>query len=129
MKKEKFQQEYMLNSASREIVWTNISTAAGLERWFADGVKVEGKIYTFEWGGGEERRLAEVTAIRSGVSIRFRWVDEKAERTYFEFKIGYDELTGDCMLTITDFAEPDEKSEQIDLWDSEVEELKRACGV
>lgn len=129
MKKEKFQQEYMLNSASREIVWTNISTAAGLERWFADGVKVEGKIYTFEWGGGEERRRAEVTAIRSGVSIRFRWEDEKAERTYFEFKIGYDELTGDCMLTITDFAEPDELSEQIDLWDSEVEELKRACGV
>lgn len=129
MKKEKFQLEYMLNSASREIVWTNISTAAGLERWFADGVKVEGKKYTFEWGGGEERRSAEVSAIRSGMSIRFRWLDEKSERTYFEFKIGFDELTSDCILTITDFAEPDEKDEQTELWNSEVDELRRACGV
>ncbi len=129
MKKEKFQEEYMLGSASEELLWTNISTTAGLERWFADGVKADGKLYTFEWGGGEETRQAELTGIRTGISVRFRWIDEKNERTYFELKIGYNEMTGDRVLTVVDFASPQEKEEQIELWDSEVDSLKRACGV
>ena len=32
-------------------------------------------------------------------------------------------------LQITDFAEQDEKKDSIDLWDTQVEELKRTLGI
>ena len=53
----------------------------------------------------------------------------KKLRAYFEFQIHTHELTGSTSLQITDFAEPDEKRDSIDLWDTQVEELKRTLGI
>ena len=41
----------------------------------------------------------------------------------------YKELTGDYMLEVTDWAEPDEKEDVKELWDSEIEKLKRVSGL
>lgn len=46
MMKRKTQIEYPLNPSSSVIIWNAISTAAGLQRWFADHVTKEGKTYT-----------------------------------------------------------------------------------
>ena len=40
-----------------------------------------------------------------------------------------DELTGDVALLITDFSEEDEKDDAIDLWDSQISELKHTIGL
>jgi len=43
--------------------------------------------------------------------------------------MNYNELTGDYVLEITDFAYPEEKEDQFELWNSQIDTLKRACGM
>ena len=63
------------------------------------------------------------------ISIRYRWVDEEDKNVYFEFSIHTAELTGATTLEITDFAEPHEQKDSINLWDSQIEGLKRTLGI
>lgn len=128
MKKEKIHLEYPLNATSKSIIWGAISTPTGLENWFANKVKVHDKIFTFTWGKTEIRE-AEVVNIRMFSFIRFHWVDDEEMKTYFEFKMNYNELTGDYVLEIIDFVEADEIEDQIVLWNSQIETLKRTGGM
>ena len=130
MKKEKIHIEYLLNASSRNILWSALSTPSGLENWFADKVvRIQDKIYSFHWGK-TERRDAEIINLRVNSFIRFHWLDDEDEqKTYFEFKININELTNDYVLEITDFAEPDEVDDQIGLWNSQVDTLKRVSGM
>jgi uncharacterized protein YndB with AHSA1/START domain len=127
MKKEKLHLEYTLNATSKNIIWSSLSTPAGLEEWFADKAISNGKTVTFYWGKTEKRE-AEIVAIRAFSFIRFRWLDIGDEREYFELKMTNNELTGDYMLEIIDFVSLDEIEDQRELWNSEVEKLKRAYG-
>ncbi|WP_177863830.1 START-like domain-containing protein [uncultured Bacteroides sp.] len=126
--KRKTQIEYPLNPSSSIIIWNAISTTAGLQRWFADQVTKEGKTYTFQWGKTETRQ-AIVVNIRPEFFIRFHWLDDDEAKSYFEMKIHYNELTTDHSLEITDFAEPGEEEDIRNLWDSQIETLKRVFGV
>lgn len=128
MRKEKIHVEYPLSATSKNIIWNAISTPTGLENWFADKVKAEDKVFLFTWGKTEVRE-AEIINIRIFSFIRFRWLDEEDVKTYFEFKMNFNELTGDYSLEITDFAEPDEIEDQKKLWKSQVETLRRTCGM
>jgi hypothetical protein len=125
--KEKFQLEYVLSNISMNILWSSISTPTGLSEWFADRVSVEDNVYTFEWG--KTSQSAELVNNRAGSYMRFHWLDDDEPKTYFEFRISLVELTNDVILTITDFAEPDEKEDAIDLWNREVAELRKAYGM
>nr|WP_320057441.1 START-like domain-containing protein [uncultured Bacteroides sp.] len=127
MKREKLHLEYLLNATSRNIIWSAISTPTGLEGWFADKVVSDDKIVTFHWGKTEKRE-AEIIAIRAYSFIRFRWLDDENERDYFEFKMTNNELTGDYVLEITDFAPLDEMDDQKELWDSQIDTLRRSGG-
>ena len=124
--KEKFQLEYALNNISVGILWSSISTPTGLSEWFADQVSVEDNIYTFQWGKSSQK--AELIQNRTGSYMRFHWLDDEP-KTYFEFRISLVELTNDVILTITDFAEPDEKEEYVTLWNNEVNQLRKAYGM
>ncbi|KAA6324427.1 hypothetical protein EZS27_026244 [termite gut metagenome] len=127
MKKEKLHLEYTLNATSKNIIWSSISTPAGLEEWFANKVISDGKTVTFYWGKTEKRE-AEIVAMRACSFIRFRWLDIGDEREYFELKMTNNELTGDYMLEVIEFVSPDEIEDQKELWNSEVEKLRRAYG-
>jgi len=120
---EKFEMEYTLNTSPR-VLFNRLSTPAGLAEWFADDVNLKNGLYSFIWDGSEQ--FAEVVSRKDNRHIRFRWVDED-EESYFEFRIQKDELTGDLALIITDFA--DDKNDAIDLWDTQVAELKHALGL
>jgi hypothetical protein len=48
---------------------------------------------------------------------------------YFEFAIHKLELSGGLTLEITDFSTPEEKSDAITLWETQVDELKRKLGI
>ena len=120
--------EYMLKGGSCSIVWAIISTPSGLESWFADKVSAADKIFTFRWGKTESRQ-AEVVSLRSNSHIRFHWMDDEERKSYFELKINYNELTEDLMLEVTDFAYPDETDDVKDLWESDIEKLKRVSGL
>lgn len=128
MKKEKIHIEYLLKATSRNILWNAISTPIGMEDWFADKVQIKDKTFTFTWGKTEQR-IAEMIGTRVHSFVRFHWVDDEDMKSYFEFKMNYNELTGDYVLEITDFVDPEEKSDQYELWDSQIDTLKRACGM
>ena len=49
--------------------------------------------------------------------------------SYGIFRLNQDELTGDVSLMITDFAEDDEKTDVVDLWDTQIAELKHVIGL
>ena len=120
---EKVQFEYVIN-CSPKVLYNRLSTASGLAEWFADDVRVQGKLYTFFWEGSEQ--TAEMILRKENRLVRFSWTDQKD--TYFEFKISQDELTGDVSLIIVDFSEEDEIDEIKDLWNTQVADLKHILG-
>lgn len=128
MGKAKIHLEYMLKAGSGTIVWTIISTPSGLETWFADRVTMKDKVFTFRWGKTETRQ-AEIANFRANNFIRFHWLDDDDPKTYFELRIVYNELTSDYMLEVTDFVDEDEKEDYMELWNSEIEKLKRVSGL
>jgi uncharacterized protein YndB with AHSA1/START domain len=127
MQKEKYQVEYVFRNISYPVLWNCISTPSGLADWFADKVTSEGRLYTFTWG--DHSQQAELVQLHAGTSIRFHWLDDEGERTYFEFKISIDELTSSVALLITDFTEPDDKDDAVLLWNKQIEDLRRSTGI
>ena len=128
MGKEKIHMEYMLKAGSGNIVWSIIGTPSGLETWVADKVTVQDKIFTFHWGKTEQRE-AEMTHMRTNNFIRFHWLDDEDKKSYFELRLSQNELTDDLMLEVIDWAESDEVEDLQDLWDSQIEKMKRVSGL
>jgi len=124
--KKKFELEYAINSSPR-VLFNRLSTPGGLSEWFADDVNLQGGVYTFIWERSEQQ--AEVVQRKDNKYIRFRWVEEEDRDSYFEFRLNQDELTGDVSLMITDFAEDDETTDAVDLWDTQIAELKHVIGL
>ncbi len=127
MGRKKIHLEYLLNATSKNILWEAISTPSGLEGWFADKVVSDDRRVTFCWGKNE-RREAMIVGVRAFSFIRFHWLDAEIEREYFELKMTNNELTNDFVLEITDFSAEEEVDDACELWESEVEALRRKCG-
>lgn len=123
--KVKIHLEYIIN-CSPKVLYNRLSTASGLAEWFAENVTVKGKKFTFTWEGIEQH--AEKSLHKENQMVRFTWLDEEDEETYFEFKITQDELTNDVSLIITDFTEEEEKEEIQNLWDAQIADLKHILG-
>jgi len=124
--KTKYELEYTLNT-SPVILFNRLSTPEGLSEWFADDVNLKKGRFTFIWEGTEQE--ASVVQKKTNKYIRFHWEDDELDEAFFEFRIRTDELTGDVALLITDFAEENEKEDAIDLWDTQISELKHAIGL
>lgn len=127
MEREKVHLEYPLNATSKSILWSAISTPLGLEGWFADRVENKEKEFIFYWGKSENRS-AELLSQRPFSYIRFRWLDSEFEQEYVELKMNYSELTNDYVLEIIDFTFAGEEDDLQELWDSQVDTLRRTCG-
>lgn len=129
MLKEKFHIEFTMGSATLASLWRMISRIEGLAEWFADDVSAneDDTIFTFYWGKSDSE--AEIISVRTQQSIRFHWVDDEDDDSYFEFQLHKLELSKEIALQITDFAEPDEKADAIALWEAQIEEMKRQLGV
>ena len=122
---KKFEIEFPIH-ASPYIIYSFISTPAGLSEWFAENVNVRNDEYTFLWDGSQQ--TATLLSKKENTFMKFRWNDEP-EFTYFEFRIVVDEITQDVAFWVTDFAE-DEKSKEASemLWHSQIEALIHAMG-
>ena len=127
MERQKVHLEYPLNATSKSILWSANSTPSGLEGWFADRVENKEKEFIFYWGKSENRS-AELLSQRPFSYIRFRWLDSEFEQEYVELKMNYSELTNDYVLEIIDFTFAGEEDDLQELWDSQVDTLRRTCG-
>jgi uncharacterized protein YndB with AHSA1/START domain len=124
-KKQPFTIERTFRS-SPTILYNFLTTPSGLVQWFADKVDLNGDIYTFDWNGDEQE--AEVLSFDEEVYIKLRWTDEEDDKAFFEYRIKRNEITGETILYITDFAPKDEIKESISLWDSQLNDLKKCIG-
>ena len=125
--RSKFELEYNLN-CSPKVLFSRLSTPEGLGEWFADQVNVDGDLFTFFWNSSQSK--ARLAAMKENKMVRFEWLEmENEETNFFEFRISLEELTNELALIITDFAESEEKEDSIYLWDSQINDLKRALGI
>lgn len=128
MTRKKIQLEYPLNNISEAILWDALSTETGLQKWMAEKVEAKDRTFTFTWSP-DEIRTAEMTQCRLHSHVRFHWTDDEDTKSFFEFRIARNELTGDYTLLVTDFVEEEEEEEMIEIWDFEISTLQRICGI
>lgn len=130
MARKRLQLEYLIETSSKDLIWDAISTPSGLEGWFADHVESDDKIVTFYWGeNDEESRQAEIVGFRTYAYIRFRWLDCPHAKEYFELRMHSSELTNDYVLEVKDHCDADEEDDHEELWDNQIETLKRLKGL
>lgn len=95
MEKSRIEIEHTLNSTSRNIIWQLIGTAAGLEKWLADSVQIDGDKAEFGWGDDwchHEIRCATVITIDKFKRIVWRWDDED-DTSYVEIRMERSQMT------------------------------------
>lgn len=125
-KKVKYTLEFEIKS-SPKILYNYLSNASDLEEWFADKVIIRDGDYIFQWDGNEQR--ASIVSKKENQMIRYKWLtDDKKDDSFFQFEIIQDEITSDVALIVTDFAEEDEKDENILLWNSQIHNLMHQIG-
>ena len=123
--KIKFELEFPIQ-ASSQLLYQYISTPSGLSEWFADDVNLRGELFTFIWDDSEEQ--AKLLTKKNGERIKFKWVDDEDDQSYFEIRIQVDGITKDVSLMVTDFSENDELEETKMLWDNQISDLKKVLG-
>ena len=120
----RFTVEYMIKS-SPEFLFSYISSPSGLSEWFADDVRLNGDIFTFEWEGSEEK--AKLLSKRINKFVKFQWLD-KGPDEYFSFEIDQDDLTGDVALIVTDFEDESSIREAELIYNVSVDKLRQTIG-
>ena len=117
---------YLKTPAGSSYDSSDYISTTGLNEWYADKVTENDNIFTFEWEGVEES--AELVAWKDLSMVRFHWLESEDEESYFEFRIEEHELTNDVALIVTDFVIDDEEDEAIELWNTQIANLKRVIG-
>lgn len=130
MVKNKFIADYQIN-ASKKIVFHYLSTASGLEEWFADEVRIdEDKNYIFNFDN--EDHHARLSSLRSNLHVKFDFFDpkgsEEADHSFIEFKLEENELTQSLFLKVIDYSNDYEDEELQAIWDGMIGKLKEIIG-
>ena len=132
MTKKKVYIEHVLNSSSKNLIWSLISTASGLARWMADEVTEKNGELTFRWGETWTHHDIHTAYIIDKVketSMRFKWDTDDDPDSYVELGMMKSDLTGYYTLTITDFAYEEDVESMEDLWAEDLERLHRSTGL
>lgn len=122
--KEKFTLEYPIR-CSPAILYEFLSTANGLQEWFADKVDSKDTTFYFTWNGATDE--AEQLESEENEFVRYRW-DYYGPDEYFEFRITRSHVTNETILQIIDFADKFDINDQKQLWDTQVVDLKHRIG-
>ena len=133
IKKQKLCLEYPLATKSPNLVWEQISTIHGLERWLADHIEEIGEdIIALTWGEvWTDHHTLEARIIESQKNdhIRLQWVNEEDPDAYWEMRIGRSELTDELCLYVDDYALAEDSDDLHDLWDGNMERLHQVSGL
>lgn len=132
MKKQKIHVERGLTSRSLPLIWKYISSPEGLRLWIAEHVEQEGDVLVFTWGKpGQvyETRRADILSVQKHGAIRFKWEDEDEEEAYTEIAVTKLDVTGDYVLSITDFSEPDDIDGMKKMWNHDLDRLHYKTGI
>ncbi len=122
--RRKIELEYIFSS-SVKVLYSRISTPAGLSEWFADDVSQKGDKFIFTWNKSEHP--ATLLEAKPNSKVYFAW-DDAEEDEYFGFDISVEPLTEEVALIITDFVDEDEESDSVELWNKQMDVLHRNLG-
>ncbi len=111
--------------ASPAMLYKFITTPSCIVRWFCDEVEIDKNNYIFIWDGAEEE--AELVEDHEDQLLRFKMMDYEDEE-YLEFSMSKSPVTNETILEITDFCDSDETEDQRQLWESQIENLRRELG-
>jgi len=124
MERVKLDIEFLFK-ASPAILYKFLMTPSCLVRWFCDEVDIENDVFTFMWDGYEEK--AELVDDIEEERIRLKFEDtENGE--YLEFRMSKSPVTNETILEITDFADKGEEQDQVQLWESQIKQLRLETG-
>lgn len=124
MARKKYTVEFAFR-AKQELIYNYISSATGLNEWFADDVNVNGKTYTFIWDGAEEK--AEIISRKINKGCKYKWADRDNDE-FLEFNLVKDELTNEVSLVITDYDEEEDIEDAKAVWQVSIDQLKSIIG-
>lgn len=110
---------------SPAILFEFLSTANGLQEWFADKVDQRDETFLFTWNTATDE--AERIEFVENEYVRYRWEYYNPDE-YFEFRIAQSPVTNETILQITDFADKGEVKDQEQLWSTQVGDLKHRIG-
>lgn len=130
MSKNQFVADYQLN-ASKKIVYTYLSTASGLQEWFADEVRIdEDKNFIFNFDG--EDHFAKQTTLKANLHIRWDFFDPKntsnGKESFIEFKLDEAELTHSLFLKVIDQSNFYTLDDMDGIWEGLISKLKQIIG-
>ncbi|HKK80030.1 MAG TPA: START-like domain-containing protein [Phaeodactylibacter sp.] len=125
MERVKFNMEFLFK-ASPAILYKFFTTPSCLVRWFCDEVDIQGERFVFYWSGSAEE--AELIEHEEDKRLRFQWEDAEGDDEYFEFDFSKSPVTGETIVQLTDFCDADEVDDQKQLWESQMEDLRKETG-
>ena len=130
MSKDQFVADYQLN-ASKKIVYTYLSTASGLQEWFADKVRIdEDKNYIFNFD--QEDHYAKLNIVKANLHVRWDFFDPKSSASqkvsFIEFKLDEAELTQSLFIKVIDQSNFYSLDELEGIWDGLISQLKGTIG-
>lgn len=124
MAKEVFEIDYVMKASPR-ILYDFVRQPTHLSQWFCDKVDYKGDEFIFMWKGYTERAIL-IDDIEEEL-VAFHW-ENSDEDEFFEFAISINEISGDTVLTINDFADKSELEDQKLWWDNQIQKLVRVMG-
>jgi len=130
MSTNQFVADYQLN-ASKKIVYTYLSSASGLQEWFADKVRIdEDKNYIFNFD--QEDHFAKQTIVKANLHVRWDFFDPKSSNStaesFIEFKLDETELTQSLFLKVIDQSNFYALDELEGIWEGLISKLKETIG-
>lgn len=116
--------------ASPKVLYPYLSTASGLQQWFADKVTVQSQQgFNFIWDN--ENHPASIVHNKSNKSFKldFTKAEQAPHSAYIEFKLDVSELSNTTYLVISDTASTFKSdSDAQELWDYLTDKLKEIVG-
>ena len=130
MAKHRYITEFEI-TASVKMLFPYLSSAAGLQEWFADEVNIIGdKLLDIVWDGVSHP--AKIISKRINHHIKYQFMKpaavEDPEPQFLEFRLDYNEMTQTSFLKIIDYSDMDNEDDLSELWDGLVETLKEKIG-
>lgn len=116
--------EFILK-ASPGIAYKFLTNTECIVRWFCDDVDITGDSFVFSWDGEDEEAILidDIEEER----LRFKWVDED-EGEYLEFRMYKNDVTHETILEVSDFCDEGDEQATIDLWETQIESMRKSMG-
>ena len=126
MEKYKFVGEYEFR-ASAKVLFPYISTASGLQEWFAAKVLVKGDhLFDFVWDN--DNHPARMTTHRLNKLVRFDFLNNEQKGNYVEFKVEVSDLTNATFFKVTDCSDNADAEDLKEMWEGMTDKLKEIVG-